>query len=150
MSQADTIWRLPEVTGIERFRGLRKEPEFMKTCCPPLWLFTLNFTHSLSSLARTGLCFGAIQVLCKLTRATRICWLECMLSRVQLFMTPRTAACQATLTVEFSRQEYWSELPFPAPGDLPHQGLNPCLSASPALAGGFFTTVQPGKPHLLV
>ena len=47
VSQGDTIWRLPEVTGIERFRGLRKEPEFMKTCCPPLWLFTLNFTHSL-------------------------------------------------------------------------------------------------------
>ena len=44
--------------------------------------------------------------------------------------------------MEFSRQEYWSGLPFPTPGDLPDLGINP---ESPALAGGFFTTVPPGK-----
>ena len=46
-------------------------------------------------------------------------------SCVQLFVTPWTVAHQAPLSVEFSRQEYWSRLPFPSPGDLPHPGLEP-------------------------
>ena len=46
----------------------------------------------------------------------------------------------------FSRQQYWSGLPFPPPGDLPDAGIEPLPPASPALAGGFFTTVPPGKP----
>ena len=46
----------------------------------------------------------------------------------------------------FSRQEYWSGLPFPTPGDLPDPGKEPEFLAAPALAGGFFTTDQPGKP----
>ena len=45
--------------------------------------------------------------------------------------------------MEFPRQEYWNEWPFPTPGDLPDSGINP---VSPALAGGFFTTVPPGEP----
>ena len=47
----------------------------------------------------------------------------------------------------FSRQEHWSGLPFPSPGDLPDPGMEP---ASPALAGGFFTTAPPGKPVLVM
>ena len=58
------------------------------------------------------------------------------------FVTPRTVACQAPLSVGFPRQEYWSELPFPSPGDLPNPGIEP---ASPALAGGFSTTEPTGK-----
>ena len=58
------------------------------------------------------------------------------------FTTPWTAACQAPLSVEFSRQEYWSGLPFPSPGDLPQPGMEP---GSSALAGGFFTTEPSGK-----
>ena len=50
--------------------------------------------------------------------------------------------CQAPLSMGFSRQEYWSGLPFPPPGDLPHPGIEPM---SPTLAGGFFTTEPPGK-----
>ena len=46
----------------------------------------------------------------------------------------------------FSRQEHWSGLPFPLPGDLPNPGIEPASLASPALAGGFFTTALPGKP----
>ena len=46
------------------------------------------------------------------------------LSRIQLCETPGTVARQAPLSVEFSRQEYWSGLPFPSPGDLPTHGLN--------------------------
>ena len=49
--------------------------------------------------------------------------------------TPRTVACQAPLSVEFSRQEYWSGLPVPSVGDLSDPGME---STSPALAGGFF------------
>ena len=64
-----------------------------------------------------------------------------MLSCVQLFAT-QTVAYQAPLSMEFPRQEYWSELPFPTPGDLPDPGIKP---ESPALAGGFFTTAPPGK-----
>ena len=51
------------------------------------------------------------------------------------------------LSMEFSRQEYWGELPFPTPGDLPDLGIEPMSPvSSPALAGGFFTPVAPGKP----
>ena len=49
-------------------------------------------------------------------------------------------------SVEFSRQEYWSGLPFPSPGHLPNPGIKPESLASPALAGGFFTGAPPGKP----
>ena len=47
------------------------------------------------------------------------------LSRVRLFVIPCTVAHQASLSMGFSRQEYWSELPFPSPGDLPHPGIKP-------------------------
>ena len=48
--------------------------------------------------------------------------------------------------MEFSRQEYWIRLPFPTPGNLPHPRIQPKSLVSPALAGGVFTTVPPGKP----
>ena len=54
-------------------------------------------------------------------------------------------AHQVPLSMEFSRQEYWSGLPFPTPGDPPNPGIEPASPVSPALAGGFFTTVPPGK-----
>ena len=50
---------------------------------------------------------------------------EYMLSHVQLFVTPWTASCHAPLSMGFSRQEYWSGLPFPPPGDLPDPGIKP-------------------------
>ena len=49
------------------------------------------------------------------------------LSRVRLFATPQTAAHQAPLSMGLSRQEYWSGLPCPSPGDLPHPGIEPGL-----------------------
>ena len=52
--------------------------------------------------------------------------------------------------MEFSRQEYWSELPLPTPGEVPYQGIEPTSPVSPALAGGFFTNEPPGKPFLIV
>ena len=64
-----------------------------------------------------------------------------MLSHAQLFETPWTVAYQAPLSREFSRQEYWSRLPFPTPGDLPDPGIEPKSLASPekAMAPHFST-----------
>ena len=69
------------------------------------------------------------------------------LSHVRPFEIPWTASCQAPgiLPVEFSRQEYWSRLPFPTAEDLPDQGIESASSVSPAVAGRFFTTELPGK-----
>ena len=61
--------------------------------------------------------------------------------------TPWTAARQVPLSLGFSQQEYWSGLPFPSPGDLPDPEIESGLLVSPALAGGFFITIPPGKPN---
>ena len=74
-----------------------------------------------------------------------VCVCVCTLSCVLLFVTPWTAAHQAPLSMEFYRQEHWSGVPFPPPGDLPSPGIEPRSLGSPALAGGFFTTSPPGK-----
>ena len=60
------------------------------------------------------------------------------LSCVRLFVTPWAVAHQASLSKGFSRQESWSELPFPFPADLPNPGIEPASPVSPALVGGFF------------
>ena len=62
------------------------------------------------------------------------------LSLIWLFTTPWAVAHQVPLSVGFSRQEYWSRLPFPSPGDLPNPGIKPTSLSSPALAGWFFAT----------
>ena len=67
------------------------------------------------------------------------CMLSCF-SHVWLFATLWTVARQAPLSMGFSRQEYWSALPCPPPGDLPNPGIEPRSLMCPALAGGFFTT----------
>ena len=69
------------------------------------------------------------------------------LSHAQLFVSPRTEAHSAPLSMGFPRQKYWSGLPFPSPGDLPDPAIEPL---SPALAGGFFTTEPRGKLFLEV
>ena len=74
----------------------------------------------------------------------------CMLSLfscVQLFATPWTVACQAPLSMGFPRQEYWSGLPCPTPGDLPNPGTDPLSLMSPALADRFFTTSATWEAH---
>ena len=65
-------------------------------------------------------------------------------SCVQLCGTPQTAAHQAPLSLGFSRQEYWSGLPFPSPGDLPNPGIEP---GSPALQADSLLSEPPGKPN---
>ena len=74
---------------------------------------------------------------------------ECVksLSRVQLFATPWTVAHRTPLSIGFSRQEFWSGLPFPFPGDLPDPGIEP---RCPALQADALTSEPPGKPHIYI
>ena len=65
------------------------------------------------------------------------------LCHVQLFVTPWSVAYQAPLSIGFSRQEYWSGLPFPSPGHLPYPGIKP---GSPALQTDTLLSEPPGKP----
>ena len=65
------------------------------------------------------------------------------LSGIRLFATPWTVAYQAPPSIEFSRQEYWTGLPLPSPGDLPDPGMKP---GSPALQADILPSEPPGKP----
>ena len=68
-----------------------------------------------------------------------------MLSHVRLFATPWTIAWLAPLSMEYSRQEYWSGLPFPTPRDLPDPGTEP---TSPTLQSGSLPLSHPGSPSM--
>ena len=69
-----------------------------------------------------------------------------LFSCVQLFGTPWTVAYQAPPSMGFSRQEYWSGLPFPSPGDLSNPGIEP---RSPAWQADTLTSDPPGKPNII-
>ena len=66
---------------------------------------------------------------------------------VWLFVAPWTVVHQTPLSMQSPRQEFWRELSFPTPEDLPKSEIEPMFLASPASAGKYFTTVPPGKPH---
>ena len=68
-------------------------------------------------------------------------------SHVWLFATPWTVTHQATLSMGFSRQGYWSGFPCPPPGDLPNPGIEPASLGSPTLADGFFSTNATWEAH---
>ena len=100
-----------------------------------------NMAHLQKSFSEP--CFNPLKTSCLYSR---VC--TCVLShfsRVWLFATLWTVAHQASLTMGFSRQEYWSGLPCPPPGDLPNPGIEPMSLKSPTLAEGFFTTSAPGE-----
>ena len=114
------------------FQGVRQEPPYKaRKGSPFLQRFQFLWTNTHGVLRTVS--------------STYLVW-RGMLSLGWLFTTPWTVAHQALLSMEFSRQEYWSELLFPSPGDPPNPGKEPEFLASPALAGGFFTTEPPGKP----
>ena len=71
----------------------------------------------------------------------------CSLSHVRLVMPSWTVIHQTSLSMKFSRQEYWSGFAVSCSRDLPDPGIEPLSPASPVLAGRFFTTESPGKPH---
>ena len=77
-----------------------------------------------------------------MTTYSNVVWMQ---SCAQLFETPGTVACQAPLSMGFSRQKCWSGLPFPSPGDLPNPGIEP---GSPALQADSLPTELRGKPHI--
>ena len=70
-------------------------------------------------------------------------------SPVRLFATLWTVAYQAPLNTGFSRQEYWSGLPWPPPGELPDPETEPASLTSPALAAGSLPLAPPGKPYTM-
>ena len=71
-------------------------------------------------------------------------------SHLDLCESMDCVARQASLSMGLPRQEYWNGLPLPSPGDLPDPGMKSLSPVSPTLAGGFFTTEPPGKPHSLI
>ena len=73
--------------------------------------------------------------------------LICALCSVVSDSDPRDCSPPGPLSMGFSRQEYWSGLPCPPPGDVPDPGTEPTSLVFPDLPGGFFTTVPPGKPQ---
>ena len=78
-----------------------------------------------------------------------VCVMLSCFSCVRLCATLWTVSHQAPLSMGFSRQQYWSGLPFPPPGDLPDPGIKPSSQASPTLAGRFFTTSTTWEAFIL-
>ena len=99
-----------------------------------------NFHFQYLGWCQCHLCFGFYINHLSMSLTLRCCGMLSHFSRVWLFGTPSTVARQALLSMEFSRQEYWSGLPFPSPGDLPDPGIEPASLTSLPLIGGFFTT----------
>ena len=98
--------------------------------------------HALQATGNTKTCVWKTHV-CKhaplVSGRVHACLLS-LFSCAGPYVTPWTAAPQAPLSMGISRQEYWSELPFPSPGDLPNLGIEPASLRSPAFASGLFTT----------
>ena len=92
-----------------------------------------------------GEVYGHSPALKNLTLPPRVCVLSHSVMS-DSFWTPQTVAHQAPPSMEFSRQEYWSSLLFPASEDLPSPGIEHMSHACPPLGGGFFNTASSGKP----
>ena len=103
------------------------------------WHFKLTFNFSEPACYSDLVVWRKCKMKAVLIIFTLCCAVLC-LSHVRLFAAPWTVACQAPLSMGFSRQDYWSGLPCPPPGDLPDPGFTPASLMSPALAGSFFTT----------
>ena len=108
---------------------LRSRPQNSIAQPPPCQLRSPSFALSQSRCPGAG---HTVSFLICLSRSTCVC----MLRYGWLLATPCTVACQAPLSMGFFRQEYWSGLPLPSPGDLPNSGIEPGSLTSPAFAGG--------------
>ena len=108
----------------------------------PLYFWLLHFYLQPGSLVFSVCAYVCVCVY----MCVCVCVCVCVLSCVPSFVTLWTVACHTPLSVGFPRQEVWSELSLPIPGDLPNLGIEPVSLLSPALAGRFFTTMTPEKP----
>ena len=125
-SMCQQIWKLSRGhrTGKVWFSFQSQRREMVKT---------VQTTTVLQRRSRSWLHVGTVSLTC-------FCYTVCVLSHfshVRLFATRWTVALQAPLSMGFSRQEYWSGLPSPPPGDLPNPGIDSSSLISPALAGGW-------------
>ena len=132
------LWKILEEMGI---------PEYLTCLLRNLYTgqeATVRTGHGTTDWfqIRKGVCQGCILSPCLFNLYAEWKWVKSP-SRVQLFATPWTLARQAPLSMGFSRQEYWSWLPFPSPGDLPNPGIEP---ESPALQVDALSSEPPGKP----
>ena len=120
-------------------RGRDALPTLDSHCCTPTGLYGAFLGQVFSHI----LCFSSSVCVCVCTHTH-----ECagVLSHVRLLATPWIIVCQAPLSIRFFRQEYWSGLLFPIPGDLPDSGIKLKSLVAPALAGRFFTSAPSGNP----
>ena len=117
------------VEGLKYFKNYQNETE---TWSEQTSVGKMTLTDLLHKVCFTNLRFVKEHSICKAQCAK--------LLQLCLFETLWMVACQAPLSLGFSRQEYWSGLPYPPPGDPPDPGIEPRSLMSPALAGGLFTT----------
>ena len=121
------------------------------------WKYYFSFRHECRMMSLIKFHISALSLKTQaplwclwVTRKWSVCVCVQSLRRVWLFCTPLDCRSrQAPLSTKFSRQEYWSGLPFPPLGDLPHPGIEP-VSPAYALAGGFFTTAPPSGSAIVV
>ena len=114
-----------------------QKPLFLESVCVCVCAHTRAFEQSETPLFRGCVC------VC-------VCVYVSVLSNIRLLANPQTVGHQAPLSMGFSKQEYWSGLPFPPSGDLPNPGIKLMSLVSPALAGRFFTTSATWEPIRLI
>ena len=149
-------WKIPRMeepgrlqsTGSQRANRVLAQCFLRGLLWPPLWEVYLSFSYLLSYQPLLNPHIARHMTPTFHWRYT-VCPRAQLLSHVWLFVTPRTAACQASLAMEFPRQEYWAGFPFLPPEHLPDPGIKLASPVSPALAGEFFTTEPPVKPKYL-
>ena len=141
-----------------RVMGVRSKPLVTPLALEPHWLQSAA-TSSLHLHLTCSLCSTPLLPLfpwpltrCKFSTPWTPYEISCELcqfNHARLFATLWTVACQAPLSMGFSRQEYWSGLPCSLPEDLPNPEIQPASLMSPALAGRFFTTSAMWEAHEL-
>ena len=120
---------------LDNFKRNALLPDFLKTdfirrhtlniACEKYSCNHIFIMENVQKLLKIQVSFSYFEWCTLCTDVVHAQWLSC----VEFFVTPWTVNCQAPLSMEFSRQEYWSGLPFSAPGDLPHSGMEPMFPA---------------------
>ena len=130
------IWRVQTWLGKARLRQWRGRIQVA------FWIY--HFGYSVDRLKLVALvCFVFASLLQGDDSLPPAFLCACMLSRVRVFGTSWTVARQTPLSMGFPRQEYWSRLPCPPPGDLPDPGIQPEFPVSPSLTGRFLMPEPP-------